>query len=59
MRFTLGVISVNMKAFLIITLFFVGVIKYGESICRCLAFFDSAVGYSEFDVVKIIALDSV
>ena len=55
----MGVISVNMKAFLIITLFFVGVIKYGESICRCLAFFDSAVGYSEFDVVKIIALDSV
>ena len=48
-----------MKAFLIITLFFVGVIKYGESICWCHAFFDSAVGYSKFYVVKIIAFRSV
>ena len=48
-----------MKPFLIITLFFVGVIKYGESVCWCHAFFDCAVGYPEFYVVKIVALDSV
>ena len=52
-------ISVEMKAFLIITLIFDGVIKYGESVCWCHAFFDCAVGYSEFYVVQINALDSV
>ena len=48
-----------MKAFLIITLIFDGVIKYGESVCWYHAFFDCAVGYSEFYVVQINALDSV
>ena len=48
-----------MKAFLIIALIFDGVIKYGESVCWCHAFFDCTVGYSEFYVVQINALDSV
>ena len=48
-----------MKAFLIITLFFIGVIKDGEGVCWCLTFFNCAVSYSELDIIKIVAFYSV
>ena len=44
-----------MKTFLIIALLFVGIIKNCESIRWRLTFFDSTVGYSELNIIKIVA----
>ena len=48
-----------MKTFLIKTLIFLGIIKYGKRVCWCLAFFNCTISYSKFDIVKIFAFISV
>ena len=44
-----------MKTFLIIALLFIGVIKDCKSVGWCLTFFNCTVGYSELNIVEIVA----